>query len=542
MITSTFTSKAGVVTLAIDDGGSDTSTEITSMGKIKYDYDISPSSPKVEAVKAFYAKCNVEVFQHSPTGEDLYGRLRTALLAEPTHRIKVTVTVGNDAFVFFISLQDIAVVEKTRLISLELRPLLDRTVGVLSVFENVPAGAFVTFRHTSAVAEELQACGVADWIDQALKDVFLNNYDSIVLSSPTGLGAEYDTNNYTYFNGRTLSSEVLLTMVKMPSSIFKKLEEVSAEEKFSRGSVFSDGSGTLTGGDFSGLREGWSIRLINTAGQAVFFIIDDIVSDTEMVVSSPSAPTVPVTGFYALNLHAKLATTDAYSALDALQSLAGIEGAVFGQGFSTNFYLNRVQEQQIVAIDFEKEVVDMDSDIFYNPLGGGFVEQVATTIKNLETGELNEGTKTFGIFPFDSGSWKVPRIVSTRSSIDEIVGNDSRLNLRLAPAYPFLSKAKASSASLIVGNYTDWDFDFDPIFALCRSGLTSYQRSLASDGTKDTIEFTIFGMSRVKPWNLIEFTNIPTLYSKYADRKFRPTSIEYDPVTDLATIKAYEIG
>lgn len=542
MITSTFTSKAGAVTLEIDDGGSATTTEITSMGKIKYSYDITPSSPKVETVKAFYAKCTIEFFQYSPTQEDLYGRLRTAILSEENHKIKATVTIAGNAFIFFVSLQDITVVEKTRLMSVELRPLIDRAVGVMSVFDSIPIGAFVTFRHNEDVAEELDACGVADWIDQAMKDIFLNNYDSIVLSNPTGLGAGYDTNNYTSFNGRTLSSEVLLTMVKMPSSIFKKLEEVSADEKFSRGSVFSNGTGTLTGGDFGGLSVGWSIRLINTAGQSIFFIIDSIVSDAEIVVSSPSAPVVPVAGFYAINLHAKLATTDAYTALDALQGLAGIEGAIFGQGFGKNFYLNRIQEQDVVSINFENEVVDMGSEIFYNPLGGGFVEQVATTIKDLDSGDLNEGTKTFGIFPVDSGTWRIPRIVSTRSSIDEIIGNDSRLNLRLAPAYPFLSKAKAISASMIVGNYTDWDFDFDPIFSLCRAGLLSYQRSLASDGTKDTIEFTIFGMSKVKPWNLIEFTNIPALYSKYADRKFRPTSIDYDPVQDLATIKAYEIG
>lgn len=541
MIQSQFQSKTGLIELQILDGGTATEVEITSLSPLKYEFDLTPNSINIESFQVLYQKITVDLFQFDKDKNDIYERLRSALLSQKS--LKVVLIVDGDSFRFSIAIDDISLSETSQIISINCRPLVDKTVNALSVFDkidNEEPFLLSILQPDANIQDGVQCAGVKDWIEYALKLIFLNEDETVVYSCPSFLGEGYQSENYISFrNG--VPNVVGFVMARMEAVKFQGLEEVPEEEKFSRGKVNSDGTGILTGGDLTNLTVGSSVRLINTAGQSLFFIIDEIISPTQIRVSSPSPPVVPVLGLYEINLHARLMVTSDITALSTIQGLAGIEGSIFGTGFGKNFFINRIQTQDIVEIDW-KDVVEFDSEINYNPIGGGFVKQVAKTIKDLETGELNVGTENFGVFPTTS-DLTLPVITQGRVDKEEIEGNDSRVNLRLAPAYPFLSKGRYfPQQGRFFGKYTSpvkWDFDSSPVVALCRTGLRSIKRALSSDGTTDRIEGVILGAKKIMPYQLVRFVNAPEAFNL---KLFRPTSLEYDFVNDTVTINDYELS
>jgi hypothetical protein len=543
-ITGQFTSKTGVVQVQILDGGDSASVEIDEVGKIKYEFDLVPDKPEVDAVQALYNKVDISIFQYSHTKEDLYERLRRELISQ--RGLGVNLIVDGDTFSFFIQLNDISLSEADRIIEMECRVRYDENASVLGAFDRIETEDVTllkTFLPDSDHPDETLDCtGVADWIDAAMRDIFLNEYTSEILSSDSQLEQAYNQSNYTSFSSG-IPDRIGFTMVRMTSPPFSALEELEASEQtVQSNSITYIGDFTFRGFGFEDiLQPNGSIELINLAGQSAgFFIVDEVVSNTEFTITNQFAP--PSFGRYFYRLFAERKDTETVTAMSALQELAAIEGAIFGTAFGKNFYINRLEEQKIVEIDWN-DIVEMDTEPFYNPLGGGFVQQVARTLSNVADQEKNIGTKSYGIWPVGSGNWELPVITDGRSQLEPVDGNDTEITLNLAPGYPFLSKGKGEPANnRIVGRYNTplpWYADFQPTLALCRAGLRSFKKALSSDGSSDTVKFQIFQAKAIMPWNLVKFLNAP---DKYSNKLFRPTTIEYDVVDDLCECEAYEIA
>jgi hypothetical protein len=546
-ITGKFNSKIGEIKVEILDGGGETHVEINSIGDLKYEFDLIPDSPEVDSVQALYNKIDIEVFQHSFDKEDIYERIRTNLIDHGG--AAVNLTVDGDIFPFFIRLNDISLSEVERTIKLDCRVRYNPDATVLEVFDRIESEDasllhdFVPDQNNET--EILDCAGVADWIDAAMREIFLNDYEGVVQSAEVDLPENYNQENYTSTKDGFPTGKIGHWMVRMTSPPFSALQELPEDQQqIQPGLIQFIGDWTFKGSGFEGtLIVGGSIRLVNTIGQQVgFWIVDEVVSDTEFKITTQFAP--PSFGFYYYNLVAELKETTDVKALGALQELAAIEGSIFGTGFGRNFFVNRLKQADVVTINW-RDVVDFDTTIFYNPVGGGLVRQLARTFNNVATGDRNEGTETFGTWPVSDGEWEMPLITDGKTQLEPVPGNDTRINLRLAPAYPFLSKARAGALipfglSMLgkYGNPVQWFNDFAPTLALCRSGLEAIKKSLFSDGSGDVIEFEVFGAKTIKPWNLVRFSGAP---AKYSNKLFRPTSLEYDLVNDTAKCTAYEI-
>lgn len=90
--------------------------------------------------------------------------------------------------------------------------------------------------------------------------------------------------------------------------------------------------------------------------------------------------------------------------------------------------------------------------------------------------------------------------------------------------------------------FWDGDYEFNESdqtieFEMLRNAALSYRKALTNPSY---IEFTVIGSDKIKPFNTIIFDN--TVPDKFQNRRFRPTTINYDFANDTATIKAYEIG
>jgi len=547
-ISGSFDSKTGTIKVHIDDGGSLANVEIASIGNLKYEFDLLPDSPDVESVKAIYNKIDITIYQHSYAQDDLYDRIRNNSISQDGLKVTLTIVdgVNEDDFQFFIKVNDIKLSLSERLIKLVCRVLYDEDATALSVFDEIPAGVTETFRpDDSEAGEELDCTGVLDWIEYAMKKVFVNDLPAQMQSCPTNLGTNYQSENFTSFDG--FPTGVTFLMAKMDDPPFTGFD--LGEDAISiQGSMFHDGNGYLTNAYFP---EYWQagdglFEVRTSIGQPIYsgpVEIDEVVSSSQIFINTFSSKAA---GRYIAKYRSRYSTAN-IKAVSTLQEIAAIEGAIFGTGFGKNFYVNRIQQNDVVEIEWD-DIEDSDIETFFNPLGGGFVYQIAKTVKNITGGsagdyELNEGPPAYGTWPVSTGNWEVPTITDGKVTVQKIEGIEQEVNLTLAPGYPFLSKAWGDNVNnRLLGRYDEstgiWFLDYDPVLTLCRTGLNSIQRSLSSDGRGIIVEFKAFGAKSIMPWNLVKIVNGP---SRYNNRLFRPTSLDYDFVLDTVGVKAYEI-
>lgn len=538
MIRGQFETKTGLIKVEIPDVGTTETVEISDLSTIKYEFDLIPDSPDVDSVQALYNKVDIEIFQFSDSQVDLYDRLLGQLIGG--NALPVNLFLDSDQFGFFIEINDIKLNEIDRTITLKSRVRYNSTATVLSVFDDIQTAdptKLKTFRPDPDVsAEELDCVGVADWIAQGMKSVFTNNFTSIVRSAPTSSPQNYNQFNYTFLPDAPLGDTVGLIMARLNKADFITFTGYTSVNSF----VTHVGGNIFTGANFTAILDvGDKVLLGDSPSGEPLIEVDviDIISDSKMELSD--APTTLSQTF--LWSYRKKNDLSNYLAVDSLKELAAIEGSIFGTGFSRNFYVNRIQEQDVVTIDWD-EVTENDIEPFFNPIGKAENEQLASTFSDPINKTLKEGYDNFGVIPVSSGTWQLPKILGGISQLKPIPGNNEEVNLRLAPGYPFLNKA---ISRVLINRYDgeysapeSWNIDFEPILALCRTGLRSYVRSLSSDGRGIVIDFTAFKARSVKPWNLVQFVNAP---DKYMGKLFRPTTIDYDIVRDLVSIKAYEL-
>ena len=561
MIYGAFNTKTGLIEVKILDGGDSVSTEVIDIGSLKYEFDLLPDGPEVDAVQALYNKINITVFQYAHTKEDLYDRLLENVVAQSG--VKVELIVDGDVFGFFIQLHDIKLSEAERTISLDCRVLYDDSASVLDVFSEIQSKEPALLRTyvqnlSDPASEELDCTGVLDWIKYAMKKMFLNDFDSVIRSVPSGLPSAFTPTNYASFATAPPANQIAFTMIRMTDPPFGGIDP---DEEWDRAEnpvvTYNSSTEIFTLYPFGGvefdltknLRPGDNVRFYpgeNFPPNWNTRVVDQILSPTTFTVTSPPS------GWNTTQLWEikKKTSTEDLTALEALQELAAIEGSIFGTAFSKNFYVNRLVEQDVVEIDWQ-DISNLDVSQFHNPIGIT-VRQLAKSINDIDgsfSNIINEGVANYGIWPavapWTTPDKGLPFIVDATATLAERPGIRNEVNLNVAPGYPFLSSAMWSQTdSKFYGSYDygafRWYQNTFPSVALCRSGVKSYVRSLSADGAGIILEFTVFGAKSIKPWNLISFTGTG-LPDKYANKNFRPTSLEYDLVMDTVKVKAYQI-
>lgn len=538
MIYGEFTTKTGLIRVEVLDNGSTEQVEVSDIGSLKYEFDLVPDSPDVTSVQALYEKIEIELFQFGFQRTDLYDRLIANAKAQGG--LRVNLYIAGDLFAFFIQVNDIKLSEVDRLITLDCRVLFDENATVLDVFNAMNPNLFRDFfPDGDTPSERLDATPVGEWIGEAMRSVFLNSFPSVVESGRTGLNNNYNKKNYTDFDDLP-QERVGFIMAKIEGDHF-----VTFEAPVYQGVISFKEGGVFEGSDFlNTVKSGDKYRLFDPGGSFIRAsgTVSNVISDNE--VDLGGSPTSIVGRKYAFFIEKRVSFED-YPALESLQELAAIEGAIFGTGFGRNFYVNRVLDQLIVDIPWD-DVTDISPEPFWNPFAGGAVTQLARTFSDAQSQTKNIGVENFGIIPTSGGSWELPLITDARSSLANTERSEYTINLSLPPGYPFLNKARCRADLKYIGKYSDpalWYFDFSPSIALCRSGLRSLRKALSSDGESLFIELTCFEATRVKPWNLFRIVDgdVNPAPDKYKNRVFRSTSIDYDFVRDMATFEAYEI-
>lgn len=543
MIFGEFTTKAGLIRVEILDSGTNDEVEINSIGNLKYEFDLIPDKPEVTSVQALYEKIDIEIFQFSHKNNDIYERLIDKIRSQDG--VKVELSLDSDTFSFFIQLNDIELKEVDRMIKLECRVFYDNTTTVGEVFDAVPAGLTYTFLPDAANAgETLECTGVLDWVSQAMNEVFLNDFDSVAISSESNLDPNYNRTNYTsLLDG--IKDKVGFIMADIRGTDFVTFEDLEGDGSLIR----YLGNNKFSGRNFTDkIKADDRFNIVRDNGT---FLLSDIlinsVDSDEQFTSATLNPAADVNeGQLYRWMWKNSIDPKEFSAIEALQELATMEGAIFGTGFGRNFFVNRVLHQEIVDIPWD-EITEIAPKPFWNPFGEGAVTQLARTYSDADNQTVNSGFENFGVIPISSGSWQIPLITDARVAIKDNRPSDYAINLSLPPGYPFLNKAKGEPAhDRYLGKYStpiDWHIDFEPSLALCRAGLKAMRKALASDGKALYVELSAFNSKRVKPWNLFRIVDSISAPApaKYKDKIFRSTNIEYDFVKDMASYEAYEI-
>lgn len=177
MITGTFTCESGTVTVSIDTGVGTHTAHLTSVGSIKYTFDITPDSVVIDRLMAIYSKMDCSWGLYATDGQDLYD-----LLSVISGKADVTVTVdtwAGDSFVFPFSLEakDVSLDERTQIIKTSFGVYADDTVTVGDVWDEIAtnhASSIFTFRvsHTIHGTRNYDAVSVPKWYEVAMGLVF----------------------------------------------------------------------------------------------------------------------------------------------------------------------------------------------------------------------------------------------------------------------------------------------------------------------------------------------------------------------------------
>ena len=552
MINSSFDTKTGRISFAFDDGGSSSTAQILSVGSLSYEYDQTPDSVSIDRVQALYSQIQISIMQYDDIGEDLWDRLISqATIADI--EVNVSLTAWDNIIYEFpmrLRLADIGFDERSRTISLRLIPNVNLTATVADVF--APINDVTAFLKKDSTNQQktysLKATGVSNWISSALNVIFGNNFSNDIKSSKTDPNNNLsDISEYIYDDIVNVNvDERSLVMVNLTADDLPAIEggyiSIAGVGLISTTGASSPNRGsvqitiTISGGDFElqGLQLSDKIELNSGAGFSGSEFKIDSISSTQINVTLDR----PIGAFTDQPWKILRPPSPNQSlAIKALKDLAGIEGSVFGTGFSKNFYFNRLDKTSgnTVTLDYNM-VIDFKPMPFYLSLGNSIVGQRAD-------GTRGVGADRFGsLRGFNNTDTKIPNLRDYTSIALGNANATKELKIELAPAYPFLNKGR-KTINGIDGDYNlgGIDAETDTILEsiLTANGLRSYFQALNRTEGGISIEFTLMDAVSVLPWKTIQFdTRAP---EKYRNRQFRPTSIKYNFTDDTVTIKAYQV-
>lgn len=205
MITGTFHTTYGEVTVDMDIPASSQTAEIVSMGTINYEFDITPDSVNIDRLMAVYTRLDITWLLNATDGTDLYDQL----IAGIATTVPVTVTIeGYDGttsvFPFNLQAQDVSVDERARTVKTSLGVAIDPNLTVQDVWDNLFAnyvGDLFTYRSGGTNYNAVSAkrwIQVALWMLKGGTGVITDSVEffSVELAGRVGVPADFLT--YTY--------------------------------------------------------------------------------------------------------------------------------------------------------------------------------------------------------------------------------------------------------------------------------------------------------------------------------------------------------
>lgn len=205
---------------------------------------------------------------------------------------------------------------------------------------------------------------------------------------------------------------------------------------------------------------------------------------------------------------------------DKYRSMAGLDSAVFGSAFGTNFYVGRLTTNQKVTLTFDQVV-------------------------NVKLLKVNRDIN-FQVFSISNPATSFSQIVPDSDTIQYNRLSSRNVGIDYAGHSPLLTKAQVVVQNVSVeGEYTGHG-TADIEAAALTIAQKGYSNGLGSAAWKvehQRIELEVLGIDTVRPWQAFEFdatdSDIPT---RYKNKVFRPSSIQYNLKEDKATITAYQIS
>lgn len=560
MITTSFNSGAGQIELNILSNHTSVAT-ISQIGQLRYSFDQTPDTLSIDRVQALYTYINIDLLQYDDGGNDLW----EVLISETNSAtIQVTLDVvlpdGAFGFLFKIRKPDISLNERSGIVTLRLTPFTNFNTNMGTLFDSMYSGSVdsrnfrTSFTSESGVETSYRYKCVSpkDFIDYALTNVFGNGYDNIIKPSLVDLDSTFSNVTYDEFQSGKNQFVMVDVRTENPPDGTDSVAPATSEDdtELGVGQIGSLGLASLT---FNITIPAGNNVLV---GDIIYMGDDSLVAGGRklgvVVEYSPGIfPTYGILqdeddrfglpfGSYPFKI-ARAIRPETKLVVDSLKDLAGIEGSVFGTGFSKNFFINRLREEgqgeDLVTINYN-EAIEFRPFNFDLSLGKSNVDQLAeytqltaqlfgqwqrVLVENVtETNpQIGSGVPNLGSF----------------SSITKGSGGASKgIDIKLAPAYPHLNKGRTGQE--VQGRNLINTRSLES--ALTRNGLKSYFQSLNSSKDSIAVEFTVIGSQRVLPYELFQFDSRAP--EKYRNKQFRITEVSYDLVNDTCKLKGYQIS
>jgi hypothetical protein len=583
MIKGSFTSATGVIDIEFVDGLTPvTEMDITQIGELSYSFDITPESVTIDRLLALYSNLKFSFNGINQIGVDVYEAM-VAKLIEANRTVYIVIKTHDGqtyGFRFECSINDLDIDERTGIASLLCKPYISN-VTFKDVFDSIDNTLKIKYRKgTLAPVEYIfyDAVGVSLWIKHALPMIFGNSYPVISAFSKSGLSTvSYTEDIYSdsAFQGQSAfclvdmgegfaptDEAIRIDAIEGTITCIADLTARPSKDSFTEPIVTVRGSGTT----FTTSMVGKNIYYFSNNVPISLGVVTKFNSTTSLEVSLLSE------SIDIANVGAGLETAilpNQRPAIDVLKELAGIEGSIFGSGFSQNFYINRLADTQTpVDIDYDNVInAKLSRTSLY--LGNSIVTQLGVQTSRLinrvkkkksfwdklfgrqrfstEVSELPDDP--YGTYPSSTGDPARRQLPVLDRVTSGNIGNlraSKELRIELAPAYPLLSKGKAGTSFIgyigqVVlaadGNGVKGDLSLES--TLTANGLRNYLRALSSVDGDFVVDFEIKGALSVKPYETFRFTNAP---ERYQNKTYRVSEARYNVLTDTVKVKGYKIN
>jgi len=598
MIKGSFTSATGVIDIEFNDGLVPvTDMDITQIGELSYSFDITPESVTIDRLLALYSNFKFSFNGINQVGTDIYEAM-VEKLVENNRTINLVITTHEgEAFTFGFecSINDLEIDERTGIASLLCKPYV-ADITFKDVFDQIGSISIHNYSKPRLVNPSVNnllypATGVATWIKQALPMLFGNNFGVDFVSSKTGLSSAYSASVYDETPAvKSLPRDINMFVLLSMDSGFMPFENTDSVTNFTGTATIQyvnrspdDPKLILLNPYIQVTGVGTNFNIANVGDQFYYYNGDTLV--LAGIITQRDSPTllrISALGDKLNNTNVRVAFSETIfpnqrPAIEVLKELAGIEGSIFGSGFSRNFYINRLADTQApVQLDYANVInAKLNRTSLY--LGNSLVTQlgaqtgvVATRVKKKRSfwdklfGVQRFGTSTtplpddpYGTYPSTDGigitlsdSEREKQISNRQLPVLNRVtsvsfGNpraSKELRIELAPAYPLLSKGKfkrlePNSADIFISENQIGDNALES--ALTANGLRNYLRALSSVDGDFIIDFEIKGAFSLKPYETFQFTNAP---ERYQGKTYRVSEIKYNLLTDTVKVKGYKIN
>ena len=519
MITGTFTTAVGDISITIDDGGAGAYVEVSKLGNLKYEFDQTPDSIQIDRTIALYSYIQVVFLSLTESSEDLYTRLVDATATTP---IDCTLSIDNfgvDTFDFSFELkqENIDYNEKEGTVAVRFTPKIDKEVTISNVINSVTNYKFEVAPVASENSDVLTGINVnclpvEDYLDASMQSLFGNSFESFIKLSKNSSNVSYfrGYDNWTSpstgyvivdpadlplpFNNETIqepeelstTANVSLHQVQNGAQVntYYYVEASNILNEFPVGTAigwFDDNSNDINGPK----------RIIRGFSSTSNIVVAGEINNVDPGFNLPDTPPVQIVTngrifAYDSNLN--------QVANDSIKELAGIEGSIYGAGFSKNFYVHRLSDNDTEYITLKYDLV---TEIKQKKLNKFLQATVVRQIADYE----NEGIPNFGQIPKIEGQENPFRMPNLKGAGAFVRGNENAtksLEINLAPVYPFLNKATKTGTRFV--NLTDDTAILER--AITSAGALSYAQSLNQQSGGLKIEFTYLDALALKPYEV----------------------------------------